>query len=183
VTESLLIEFSPDSWLEQGSYGNRTAVSIRFCVMTIESGADLIERYLRTRHVRYFRGHHDDEFFFLVNAFHGRLHVHLEPCGEDREMVKVTATAERYYPASSGTRVAALAAQWNQAAPPARAVVFQSSDPRLVGVAAESRYTDLAGTDFGTFVDATIQSSIDLFGRMKASVRAQPDGEHLLDAG
>lgn len=183
MTESLLIEFSPDSWLEQGSYGNRTAVSIRFCVMTIESGADLIERYLRTRHVRYFRGHHDDEFFFLVNAFHGRLHVHLEPCGEDREMVKVTATAERYYPASSGTRVAALAAQWNQAAPPARAVVFQSSDPRLVGVAAESRYTDLAGTDFGTFVDATIQSSIDLFGRMKASVRAQPDGEHLLDAG
>jgi hypothetical protein len=125
--------------------------------MTIESGAELIERYLRTRQVRYFRGHHDDEFFFLVNAYHGRLHVHLEPCGADREMVKVSATAERYYPAASRTRVAALAAQWNQASPP--------------------------GNDFGTFVDATIQSSIDLFGRMKASVRAQPDGEHLLDAG
>lgn len=151
--------------------------------MTIESGAELIERYLRTRHVRHFRGHHDDEFFFLVNAYHGRLHVHLEPCGADREMVKITATAERYYPASSGTRVAALAAQWNQAEPPARATVFKSSDPRLVGVAAESRYTDSADTDFGTFVDATIQSAIDLFGRMKASVKAQPDGEHLLDAG
>ena len=52
-----------------------------------------------------------------------------------------------------------------------------------MGVAAESRYSVSAGTDFDTFVDATIQSSIDLFGRMKASVRAQPDGEHLLDAG
>lgn len=158
-------------------------MTIRLSVMTIESGAELIERYLRTRQVRYFRGHHDDEFFFLVNAYHGRLHVHLEPCGADREMVKISTTAERYYPATSRTGVAALAAQWNQASPPARAVVFRSSDPRLVGVVAESRYSPSAGTDFGTFVDAAIQSSIDLFGRMKASVRAQPDGEHLLDAG
>ena len=158
-------------------------MTIRFSVMTIEFGAELIERYLRTRQVRYFRGHHDDEFFFLVNAYHGRLHVHLEPCGADREMVKVSVTAERYYPAASRAAVAALAAQWNQGAPPARAVVFQSSDPRLVGVAAESRYSVSAGTDFGAFVDASIQSSIDLFGRMKASVRAQPDDEHLLDAG
>ena len=158
-------------------------MTIRFPVMTIESGAELIERYLRTRQVRYFRGHHDDEFFFLVSTYHGRLHVHLEPCGAHGEMVKVVATAERYYPVFSRTRVAALADQWNQAGPPARAVVFESSDPRLVGVAAESRYGDSAETDFGTFVDATIQSSIDLFGRMKASVRAQPDEEHLLDAG
>ena len=158
-------------------------MTIRLSVMTIDSGAELIERYLRSRQVRYFRGHHDDEFFFLVNAYHGRLHVHLEPCGADREMVKVSVTAERYYPATSRAAVAALAAQWNQASPPARAVVFQSSDPRLVGVAAKSRYSASESTDFGMFVDATIQSSIDLFGRMKASVRAQPDGEHLLDAG
>jgi hypothetical protein len=45
----------------------------------------LIEEYLRARGVRYFRGHHDDEYFFLVDfqsdfcldASHGRLHVHL----------------------------------------------------------------------------------------------------------
>lgn len=151
--------------------------------MTTQSGAEKIERYLRARSVQYYRGHHDDEFFFLVNTYHGRLHVHLEPCGADRETVKVTATAERYYPAAARDRVAALTAQWNQAAPAARAVVFASSDPRLVGVAAESCYSASAGTDFGGFVDATIQSAIDLFGRMKASVRAPHDDEHLLDAG
>lgn len=151
--------------------------------MTIESGADLIERYLRTRHVRYFRGHHDEEFFFLVNAYHGRLHVHLEPCGADGEMVKVSATAERYYPSSARSKVAALAAQWNQGDPPVRAIVFQSSDPRLVGVAAEGRFSRSTDADFGAFVDVTIPSAIDLFGRLKASVRAQSDGEHLLDAG
>lgn len=38
---------------------------------------NLIERYLRARGRRYFRGHHDAEFFFVANA-HLRLHVHLE---------------------------------------------------------------------------------------------------------
>ncbi|WP_328355160.1 hypothetical protein OG976_24975 [Mycobacterium sp. NBC_00419] len=152
--------------------------------MTIEFGAELIERYLRTRQVRYFRGHHDDEFFFLVNAYHGRLHVHLEPCGPDRRMVKISITAERYYPAAARATVAALAAQWNRCDPPATAVVFASSDPRLVGVAAQRRYNGSVDTDFGAVVDDTIQSAIDLFGRLKASVSAAPGGTtHLLDAG
>ena len=77
--------------------------------MTTQMGADLIESYLRTRHVRYFRGHHDDEFFFLVNAYHGRLHVHLEPSGPDRESVTIRVTAERYYPAAERAAIASLA--------------------------------------------------------------------------
>lgn len=151
--------------------------------MTTEFGAELIERYLHTRQVRYFRGHHDDEFFFLVNAYHGRLHVHLEPCGADRENVKISITAERYYPATARAEVASLATQWNRTGPRAKAIVFESSDPRLVGVAAESRFGGSAAEDFGTFVDESIQSAIDLFGRMKASVTSTPGGTRLLDAG
>lgn len=152
--------------------------------MTIEFGAELIERYLHTRQVRYFRGHHDDEYFFLVNAYHGRLHVHLEPCGPERRMVKISITAERYYPAVARAKVAALATQWNETIPPVAATVFASSDPRLVGVVAERRYSTAAGVDFGTVVDQSIQSAIDLFGRLKASVGATPNGtSHLLDAG
>ncbi|WP_208300471.1 hypothetical protein [Mycobacterium sp. DL592] len=152
--------------------------------MTIEFGAELIERYLRTRQVRYFRGHHDDEYFFLVNAYHGRLHVHLEPCGPDRRMVKISITAERYYPAAARATVAALASQWNASAPPVTATVFASSDPRLVGVVAARRFSTAAGGDFGSVVDQSIQSAIDLFGRLKASVSSAPGGTtHLLDAG
>ena len=42
--------------------------------MNTASGTQLIERYLSARQLRHFRGHHDDEYFFLVNAYHGRLH-------------------------------------------------------------------------------------------------------------
>ncbi|MCB0942881.1 MAG: hypothetical protein KDB72_21880 [Mycobacterium sp.] len=156
--------------------------------MTTQMGADLIESYLRARHVRYFRGHHDDEFFFLVNAYHGRLHVHLEPSGPDRESVTIRVTAERYYPAAERPAIAALADRWNQAHPASRAVVFSSCDPRLVGVAAESRHR-YTGTDgdsgFGEFADQAIQGAVDLFGRLHLAVGQgrSGDGQRLLDAG
>ena len=152
--------------------------------MTTEMGADLIESFLRTRHVRHFRGHHDDEFFFLVNAYHGRLHVHLEPSGPDREAVNIRVTAERYYPAGEQQAIAALADRWNQVHPASHAVVFSSCDPRLVGVAAESRYRN-TDADFGDFVDQAIQAAVDLFGRLHLAVGRghSGDGQRLLDAG
>ncbi|MFN8031806.1 MAG: hypothetical protein U0Q47_00705 [Mycobacterium sp.] len=99
-------------------------------------------------------------------------------------MVKVSATAERYYLACAAA-AAALAAQWNQGDPPVRAIVFQSSDPRLVGVAAEGHAVSAGRPTPISAPSSTRPSSsaIDLFGRLKASVRAQSDGEHLLDAG
>jgi len=154
--------------------------------MTTEFGIELIENYLLTRRVRYFRGHRDEEYFFLVNAYHGRLHVHLEAGGADRDMVKLTVTAERYFPAEQRAAVAALADQWNQTSPWARAVVYASSDPRLVGVAAENRYSNATDGDFGAFVDHTIQSAIDLFGRIRTVVGpagSRTGDERLLDAG
>ena len=94
-----------DSWWTLGLFGNRVVRPARFTVMTTATGTRLIERYLHTRQVQYFRGHHDDEYFFLVNAYHGRLHVHLEPCGAGGTAVRVTITAERYYPAEQLDRV------------------------------------------------------------------------------
>jgi hypothetical protein len=149
--------------------------------MTTANGAELIESYLRTRQVRYFRGHHHDEYFFLVSAYHGRLHVHLQPCGPGGPAVQISIIAERYYPADQRTRVAALAEQWNNADPRVHATVFESSDPRLVGVAAERRYRP-GDDEFGPFVDQAVQSAIDLFGRIRALVASPSDGAHLLDA-
>lgn len=147
--------------------------------MNTAIGADLIESYLQARQVRYFRGHHQDEFFFLINAYHGRLHVHLQPCGA---AVHLSITAERYYPAGRRAALAALIERWNDTDPPAAATMFASCDPRLVGVVAERRYGVDDG-EFGPFVDRTVQSAIDLFGRLRASVASSSDGAHLLDAG
>ena len=131
--------------------------------MNTACGTRLIESYLQGRQMRSFRGHHDDEFFFLVNADHGRLHVHLQPAGA---AVHITVTAERYYPAESRAGVAALVQQWNDADSHAAATVSASCDPQRVGVVAERRYRAADG-DFGRFVDQTVQSAIDLFGRLR----------------
>lgn len=141
-------------------------------------GAQLIAGYLQSRQMRYFCGHHDDEFFFLVNAYHGRLHVHLQP---HDSAVRISITAERYYPADRRAGVTALVQQWNDTAPHAPARTFASCDPRLVGVVAERRYQPGAG-EFGSVVDQTVQSAIDLFGRLRAAV-ASSDDSHLRDAG
>ena len=150
--------------------------------MNTASGAQLIERYLRARQVRHFRGHHDDEYFFLVSGYHGRLHVHLQPCGPSGAAVQISITTERYYPAEQRARVESLVEQWNHTAPRITASVFESSDPRLVGVLAERRYR-AGDTDFGPFVDQAVQSAIDLFGRLGVLVPSPSEETHLLDAG
>ncbi|WP_431232475.1 YbjN domain-containing protein [Mycolicibacterium psychrotolerans] len=142
-------------------------------------GAEVIEGYVNSRQLRHFCGHHDDEVFFLVNAYHGRLHVHLQP---SESSIQITITAERYYPADHRTGVAALVQKWNGTHTHATATVFPSSDPRLVGVVAERRYRATDG-DFGPFVDQAVQAAIDLFGRLGAAVPLSSDHTHLLDAG
>ncbi len=148
-------------------------------------GAELIENYLRTRRVRYFRGHHDDEFFFLINAHHGRLHIHLEVSGAYGDTIRIGVAAERYFPVQLRGRLAALTDAWNRASPWAKAVVVKSSDPTLIAVAAENSYSSADGADFAAAVDQTIQSAIELFGRTRVSAGLVPSGpaDHpLLDA-
>jgi hypothetical protein len=132
--------------------------------------------------VRHYRGHHVDEYFFLVNAYHGRLHVHLQPCEPGGSAVQISITAERYYPADHRARLAALVEQWNRADSPVTATMFESSDPHLVGVVAQRRHHP-GDTEFGPFVDQAVQSALDLFGRLRASVATPSGGTHLLDAG
>ena len=146
--------------------------------MNTARGTQLIESYMQGRQRRFFRGHHDDEFFFLVSAYHGRLHVHMQASGSD---VDITVTAEHYFPAARRAAVAALVQQWNDADLPAVATVSASCDPQRIGVVAERRYRAVDG-DFGRFVDQTVQSAIDLFGRLRA-VSAPSSASDLRDAG
>lgn len=146
-------------------------------------GAALIEAYLRARQVRYFRGHHDDEFFFLINAYHGRLHVHLEVPTADRDVITINIAEERYYPAMLRGRLAGLVDEWNGTSPWAKAALVASSDPNLLGIAADNRYSRKSG-DFAAVVDHTLQSAIELFGRARTLAAASgSDGSPLRDAG
>ena len=151
---------------------------------------EVIERYLRARGRRYFRGHHDGEFFFILPAGHERLHVHLETPPADRDTVTVRVTPPCYFPAAEAARLKAFADTWNEQSRPTRAVVYESCDRDRIGVAAEGACSLAPSTPFEEFAglaDSTIRSAVTLFAEMTpATGTAAPvrtPGAWLKDAG
>lgn len=144
-----------------------------------------IEDYLRARGVRFFRGHHDDEYFYLVDflsgAYRGRLNVHLEACDAEPRAVVVTISPDRYYPVQDANRLGDLARQWNAGNPAAEAVVHGSSDPALIGVFARSRIQASDLPALTEHVEAAVAAAADLFGQVAGLGSAQPPV--LRDAG
>lgn len=149
----------------------------------------LIEDYLRSTGLRYFRGHHDDEYFFLVDflfladAHNGRLHVHIEACGPDRDAVQVSITPDRYYPAANRGRLSELAVRWNAQNPGVEAMVHDSCDPALVGVSVQSRCRPAELAALTSFVDDAVAAGIELFGRMRQAAAGPQLLGDLRDAG
>lgn len=154
-----------------------------------------IEDYLRARGVPYFRGHHDDEYFFLVDfvagaergrlnvqrAERGRLNVHLEVTGGESDVLVVTISPDRYYPAGIGERLGTLVARWNDADPVVRAVVHGSCDPHLIGIRARGEIRTADPGELRVLVDAAVAEGIDLFGRITTAAGSTDAG--LRDAG
>ena len=145
-----------------------------------------IEDYLRARGAPYFRGHHDDEYFFFVDfvagAYRGRLNVHIEACDTEPGEVLVTISPDRYYPAEKAPWLGMLAERWNAADPAAQAVVHGSCDPGLVGVQARSRHRSADVAALTGFVEAAVGAGVDLFGRI-TSADIPADELGLRDAG
>lgn len=144
-----------------------------------------IEDYLRARGVRFFRGHHDDEYFFLIDflsgAYRGRLNVHLEASDAEPGTVLVTLSPDRYYPAQHAERLEELARQWNAGNPAAEAVVHGSSDPALVGVFARTQIQTSDPSALTEHAEAAVVAAAELFGQVAALPTAPP--AVLRDAG
>jgi hypothetical protein len=170
-------QYSPISYPHAGTTGVPGAV---------DQGMNrLIEDFLRTRGARYFRGHHDDEYFFLVDFVRhrkGHLNVHLEP--GDRDSVHVSVTADRYYPAEQRARLGEIVARWNADTPALSATIHDSCDPRLVGLLASGEYRPADLTDLTGFVDAAVAGAVTLFGAAASVVTPAQQSPHgLRDAG
>ncbi|WP_165759443.1 hypothetical protein [Mycobacterium decipiens] len=148
-------------------------------------GTSLIERYLRTRGRRYFRGHHDGEFFFVAVAHPRRLHVHLEIAPAYRDVFSIRVAPACFFPAADHGRLAEIADTWNQESRDVTAIVHGSSDPQRIGVAAErSLIADrVRFDDFATFVDRAIAAAIELFGGLTADGIPSTEQPWLRDAG
>ncbi len=143
---------------------------------------ELIERYLRTRKLRYFRGHHDGEFFFIHTVGHERLHVHLEIDPADPETLTIRVTPAHFFPAADRARLMHFADTWNEDAGRVKAVVHESCDLNRIAVVAENCYP-IAGMpfdDFATVADDAIRSGVELFAGIPPTRRL---GAWLKDAG
>jgi hypothetical protein len=153
------------------------------------SGTELIERYLLARGRRYFRGHHDGEYFFILTVGRERLHVHLEISPADRHMLTVRTTPAYFFPAADGARLRQFADDWNRSDRRATAIVFESCDQTRVGVVAEDSYSlgpDVPFGEFAEMADDTIHSAVRFFTEMTAAAAPKPArtlGTWLRDVG
>jgi hypothetical protein len=150
---------------------------------------ELIERYMHTRGRRYFRGHHDGDYFFILSVGHERLHVHIEVPPADRHSVTVRATPSCFFPAAEVARLSRFTDKWNDENRPTRAVVFESCDRNRIGVAAENSHPlalNMPFEEFAGLVDSTIRSAVTLFAEMTPAAEPAPVqrmGEWFKDAG
>lgn len=151
--------------------------------------SELIEDCLRARGVRFFHGHHEREYFFLLDYLDhtaapprtGKLHVHLQRGGAAGDEITATVSPDRFYPAAGRERLSELARQWGDGGGAAVATVHPSSDPGLVGVVASNSGKPADVAALSTMVDRTVGAALDLFGRMQQVVAPAAPG--LRDAG
>lgn len=150
-------------------------------------GARLIERYLRTRGGRYcgryFRGHHDGEFFYVINVRPRRLHVHLEICPTRSDVLVIRVTPTCFFPAADRSWLTEFASAWNRHNREVSAIVHDSSDTRRIGVVACRSLRIAEGArfeDFAAVVDAAVADAIDLFGRLTTVTGLPPTDPPLL---
>lgn len=134
--------------------------------------ANLVERYLRSRGRRYFRGHHDGEYFFVTGAPR-RLHVHFEisPAHDDVLIIRVTPGC--YFPAADRPWLTHFADRWNRQDRHVTAIVHGSSDPQRIGVVARKSQwirSAVSFADFASFVDLTIADATQLFEELDPAI-------------
>lgn len=132
-------------------------------------GTELIERYLLARGRRYFRGHHDGEYFFILTVGHERLHVHIELSSADCDTFTVRVVPAYFFPAADRARLMSFADKWNRDSRATRAIVHESCDKSRIGVTAENSYplaTTMPFDEFAGLADNTIRSAVKLFAEI-----------------
>ncbi|WP_374024300.1 hypothetical protein [Mycobacterium sp. HNNTM2301] len=148
--------------------------------------ADLVERYLRVRGRRYFRGHHDGEYFFVTRANPRRLHVHLEISPAHGDVLIIRVTPGCFFPATERPWLVHFSDTWNRQDREVTAIVHGSSDPHRIGVVARRSHwirRNVSFDDFAAFVDRTIADAIELFDDLNPAVELPTAHPLLQDAG
>jgi hypothetical protein len=135
---------------------------------------ELIERYLRSRHLRFFRSDDGEEFMMVLSNYErGKLHVNLRINGLRRDIFEISVSPAGYYHASDRPRLMELVNDWNRDTHWPKAFVRETAQPSHVNVVGESAYllTDGIHLDgLSNFIKSTVEYGTDLIEKIERAV-------------
>jgi Putative bacterial sensory transduction regulator len=135
---------------------------------------ELIERYLRSRQLRFFRSDDGEDFMMVLSNYErGKLHVNLRINGLRRDVLEISMTPAGYYQAAARPRLMELVNDWNRDTHWPKAFVRETAGPNHVSVVAENAYLLTDGIHLaalGNFVRSTVEYGADLFKKIEQAV-------------
>lgn len=135
---------------------------------------ELIERYLRSRQLRFFRSNDGEEFLLVSAHERGKVLVTLRLNGLRRDILEVSMSPARYHPVAERPRLLELVNDWNRDTHWPKAFVRETGRPGHVSVVGENAYLLTDGIHLealGNLVRSTVEYGADLFDKIERSVR------------
>lgn len=135
--------------------------------------ADLIERYLRSRQLRYFRSDDGVEFLLVSTREQGKLLVTLRINGLRPDILEVSISPARHFPATERPRLMELANSWNRDNHWPKAFVRETAYPGFVAVVGENAHLLTDGIHLealGNLVRSTVDYGADLFAKIERTL-------------
>lgn len=129
----------------------------------------LIERYLSSRDLRFYRSNDGDEYLVLFSTEHGKLHVTMRLSGPRQHVFVISVTPATNYPVAQRVRLMEVINDWNRDSWLPKAFVRQTSLPDQVGVVGEQSVWLPQGIHFealAEIIDATTTCAGDLFEKI-----------------
>jgi hypothetical protein len=135
---------------------------------------ELIERYLRSRELRFFRSDDGEEFMMVLSNYEqGKLHVNLRINGLRRDIVEISISPAAYYQARDRPRLMELLNDWNRDTHWPKAFVRETPHPSRISVVGEGAYLLSDGIHLaalGNFIRSTVEHAADLFKKIEQAV-------------
>lgn len=134
---------------------------------------DLIERYLASRGLRFFRSDDGEEFLVFSGYERGRLQVTLRLNGLRHDVLEISISPAAYYPAGDRPRLMELVNDWNRDTHWPKAFVRETARPGYVSVVGENAYLLTDGIHLeglGHLVRSAVEYGVDLFARIDQAV-------------
>jgi Putative bacterial sensory transduction regulator len=134
---------------------------------------ELIQRYLQSRQLRFFRSDDGEEFMVLSTYERGKLHVNLRINGLRRDVLEISISPAGYYQAAERPRLMELVNDWNRDAHWPKAFVRETAKPGHVSVVGENAYLLTDGIHIealGNFIRASVEYGADLFEKIERAL-------------